>query len=109
MTTPFEHPSYLGRISRAPSAPALPSAVAEPAARFRQRRYGERACCCPAQPAVIVMLPPTDGRPHATDLLLCGHHFRRSRTGLLARGATLLDLDGYPLAADGWLLPTLTR
>jgi hypothetical protein len=50
------------------------------------------------------MLPPAEGRPHPTDLLFCGHHFRRSQTGLLAKGGGFLDLDGNRLAADGWLL-----
>ena len=110
MTPHFEHPSYLGRLSQAQSTPAQPSGVAEPSAQYQGKsRYCERACCCSAQPAVIVMLPPTDGRPHATDLLLCGHHCRQSRTALLAQGATFLDLDGYPLAADGWLLPATAR
>jgi len=55
------------------------------------------------------MLPPTDRRPRATDLLFCGHHFRQSRADLLAQGATFLDLDGYPLAAEGWLPPAAAR
>ena len=33
----------------------------------------------------------TTGRPHATELLLCGHHYRRSRRALAAAGATVLD------------------
>ena len=106
MTAPYEHPSYLGRMSRAKSTQAQPSGVAEPSASNRRTSpYCERACCCSAQAAVIVMLPPTDSRPHPTDLLLCGHHFRQSRTALLAKGAAFLDLDGAPLVVDGWLLP----
>jgi len=35
-----------------------------------------RACCCPARAVVRIILPPSAGRPHETDLLLCGHHFR---------------------------------
>jgi hypothetical protein len=33
----------------------------------------------------------TTGRPHATELLLCGHHYHRSRRALAAAGATVLD------------------
>jgi hypothetical protein len=109
MTPHFEHPSYLSRLSQTLSTTEQPSGVARSSAQYRQSRNCERACCCSAQTAVIVMLPPTKSRPHATDLLLCGHHFRQSRTGLLAKGATFLDLDGCPLAADGWLLPAPTR
>jgi hypothetical protein len=57
-------------------------------------RQAQRACCCPARPVVIVLIPPGDGRPHTTDLLLCGHHYRASRPALAAAGATVLSLDG---------------
>jgi hypothetical protein len=52
----------------------------------------ERACCCPSQPAVLVIMPPTADRPHETDLLLCGHHYRASCDALAAAGAVVLDL-----------------
>ncbi len=47
------------------------------------------ACCCPAMPVVRVVLPPTPVRPHPTDLLLCGHHYRVSRQRLAALDATV--------------------
>lgn len=46
-----------------------------------------RSCCCPARPAVLVVMPPVPARPHETDLLLCEHHFRVSRPALAAAGA----------------------
>jgi hypothetical protein len=52
------------------------------------------ACCCPAPPAVRVVLPPTHTRPHPTDLLLCGHHYRVSRQRLAALAATAEKLPG---------------
>lgn len=52
----------------------------------------DRACCCPSQPAVLVLLPPTSDRPHETDLLLCGHHYRSSQDALAAANAVVLDL-----------------
>ena len=67
-------------------------------------RLATRACCCPARPVVIVIMPPALGRPHRTDLLLCGHHYRASRHALAAAGASAFTLDGAPLAADTWLL-----
>lgn len=71
--------------------------------RHRQdRRYSERSCCCVAPPAVIVVVPPSAGRPLATELLLCGHHYRLSRRALAERGDTVLDLDGSPLADEDW-------
>jgi hypothetical protein len=53
-----------------------------------------RACCCSSRPAVIAIMPASPGRPHATELLLCGHHYRRSRRALAAAGATVLDPKG---------------
>jgi hypothetical protein len=51
----------------------------------------DRACCCPARPMVMVIIPPAAGRPHSTDLLLCGHHYRASAAALNAIGAAVLD------------------
>jgi len=56
-------------------------------------RATEGACCCPARPAVIALIPPGPGRAHRTELLLCMHHFRVSRQALLAAGANVVDLD----------------
>ena len=52
----------------------------------------DRACCCPARPVVRVIMPPIPGRPHAVDLLLCGHHYRISRQVLAGAGAAVYDL-----------------
>jgi hypothetical protein len=52
----------------------------------------ERACCCPSQPAVRVLMPPTAARPDETDLLLCGHHYRASPDALAAAGALAQQL-----------------
>jgi hypothetical protein len=60
------------------------------------------ASCCPAKPAVIAVILPRPGRNHPTDLLLCGHHYRVSRKGLAAAGATVLDLNGAPVVGDAW-------
>ncbi len=55
-----------------------------------------RACCCPALPAVRVVMPATPARPHPTDLLLCGHHYRMSRRTLAAMNATVHKLREGP-------------
>ena len=60
---------------------------------------GERACCCPARPAVRVILPSTSQRDHAVDLLFCDHHYRQSRTALAAAGALTFDAEGALLCA----------
>jgi hypothetical protein len=51
---------------------------------------------------VVAIMPPTAERPHDTDLLLCGHHYRASRRALLAFGATIFDLNGMPVTSDLW-------
>ena len=60
----------------------------------------DRACCCPARPVVIVIMPPAPGRPNPVDLLLCGHHFRVSQAALTAAGAAVYD-DTGALVAGG--------
>lgn len=50
------------------------------------------ACCCPANPVVRAVMPATGARPHETELLLCGHHYRVSRQALAAAGATVTEL-----------------
>jgi hypothetical protein len=51
---------------------------------------------------VVAFIPASPGRPRQTDLLLCGHHYRASRQALAAAGATVVDLDGMPVADNHW-------
>jgi hypothetical protein len=51
---------------------------------------------------VIVVVPPRGQRLTATDLLLCGHHYRVSKAALAASGATILDMRGDALEGDDW-------
>jgi len=102
----FEHPSYQGQHGPVTSHVEERTVTPEPAAIYTpSRRYSNRACCCPARPAVIAVMPAANGRRAATELLLCGHHYRQSRQALTAKGAALLDVMGYPLAADTWPEP----
>jgi hypothetical protein len=48
------------------------------------------------------VLPPTADRPSETDLLFCGHHYRKLRPTLAAQGATILDISGHPLTVGEW-------
>jgi hypothetical protein len=50
-----------------------------------------QADCCIAAAAYLIVLPATPGRPHATELMLCGHHFRTSRDALRKANATAFD------------------
>ena len=65
--------------------------------RFTDPSIPSRSCCCPARPAMKVVMPPTAGRAHPVDLWLCGHHFRASLPALLAAGARVED---YTLTTD---------
>lgn len=60
----------------------------------------DRACCCPALPAVVVIVPPGPGRLQETDLLLCRHHFRASQEALAAIGAVVFDPGDIPEAPE---------
>jgi hypothetical protein len=69
----------------------------------------DRACCCPAQPVVRVIMPPTGTRRHSVDLLLCGHHYRVSRLALTAARARIENLPGKADAAEAALLEPVHR
>jgi hypothetical protein len=103
MAMSFQHPSYLGRLSRTSKAADEQAATPEAIALYEpQARYSKRACCCPAAPAVIAVIPPGNGRHADTELLLCGHHYRQSRRALIAMGVTLTDVRGYLLTPTNW-------
>jgi hypothetical protein len=99
MTVNFMHPST-SRRDIPPPVPHDPAGPASGSFDWRAASRAGRACCCIARPAVIVLIPPTADRPHQTDLLLCGHHYRTSKQALAAANATVLDLNGVPLAAS---------
>ena len=52
----------------------------------------DQACCCVARAVIRVVMPQAPGRPHETELLLCGHHYRASRAALLASHARVEEL-----------------
>jgi hypothetical protein len=95
MNSKYLHPSYAGRVSEPTErTSAEPSA---PGLDLRALRLAGRSCCCTARPAVVVLMPPSAGRPHATDLLMCMHHYMASRERLAAAGATVADATGQIL------------
>lgn len=71
-------------------AGAMPEELQE--RRFTDPSVPSRACCCPARPAVKVIMPPAPGRPHSVDLWLCMHHYRASIATLCAEHAVVEDL-----------------
>ena len=60
-------------------------------------RQANRSCCCIARPSIVIVLQPTQDRPHPTEVLLCGHHFDHSRSTLLASRALAFSLEGEHL------------
>jgi hypothetical protein len=68
---------------------------------WRAVQRADHACCCPARPIVIAIMPPSADRPHQTELLLCSHHHHVSQQALRAAGATIVDIKGTPIAAVG--------
>jgi len=84
------------RASQAPSAaPPFGAAPAGPPPL-------DRACCCVARAVVRVVMPPAPGRPHDTELLLCGHHYRVSRDALATAHARVEELGGGACGAAAW-------
>ena len=96
MTTSFLHTQATRRSGSSETKP--PKSAAQ-LIDWHALRMADRACCCPARPAVIAVMPSTASRPHPTDLLLCGHHYRVSRQALAAAGAAVFSPDGRPVDA----------
>lgn len=63
----------------------------------------DRACCCPAEPVVRVVLPPSPTRAQTTDLLLCARHYRISRHAFIAAEAAICELPGISGDVAEWI------
>ena len=98
MNTSFLYPSA-GNDDEAARRPAGDAASVSD----DQADMAGHACCCPAPAMVRVVMPPTAARPHETDLLLCGHHYRVSRRTLAAAHATVLELPWTPRDTAAWI------
>jgi hypothetical protein len=94
MNARFKHPSAETHEAAASPAPGVTASSAVLAGR---------ACCCAGRAAVQVTMPPTQARPHETDLLLCGHHYRISRCALEAARAVVRELPGTPDDVAAWI------
>jgi hypothetical protein len=69
----------------------------------------DQACCCVARAVVRVVMPLTPDRPHQTELLLCGHHYRVSRASLVAASAQVEELPGVAADDTAWFHDDRTR
>jgi hypothetical protein len=88
-------------IGDRPSAAAMPAPKATTGSEIHVQAtiWSGQACCCPAKPAVLVIMPPSANRTQPTELLLCWHHYRSSQRSLAAAHATA-HLTDSTLAAD---------
>jgi hypothetical protein len=104
MSPELQHPSQTGRGTSLAEPPRQPghSQPSVDLIDWPAARRADRACCCTAGPVVIAVVPPARGRPHQTDLLFCGHHYRVSRQSLTAAGAVMVDMAGDQLDPDEW-------
>lgn len=86
------------------SAAAMPTSnvTTESATHVQTDIWSGRACCCPGKPAVLVIMPPTAGRPQPTELLLCWQHYIVSQRSLAAARATAHLADSTPAADTPW-------
>jgi hypothetical protein len=91
------HPSARKNDAAVRSDPGAATPAAPPAG------LPGRACCCPAKAAVRVVMPPAQGRPGETDLLLCGHHYLVSRRALSAARASVRELPGTSPDVASWI------
>ena len=83
-----------------PPAPAGPLDTGAPAGPMTSP--GDQACCCVARAVVRVIMPAAAGRPHETELLLCGHHYRAARAALSAGHAQVEELRSSSAASGTW-------
>jgi hypothetical protein len=88
MATNFLHPSYADRIDIRRPEPVQdpPDSLHPQPVSLRALRTADRACCCPAKPAVMALMTAAPHRPHQIELLFCAHHYRSARIGLAAAG-----------------------
>ena len=95
-------------LAQHPVACSDPAGNQRPAATaaidWRMLKTAGRACCCPAKPVVVAVMPPAPGRDHPTDLLLCAHHYRASRVALDRAGAAVFDDAGRQVMPPAGLL-----
>ena len=64
-------------------------AAAEADAWITRIALAERACCCPAKPSTVEIMPSASDRSEPIDLMLCGHHYRIYEAGLQTAEAVL--------------------
>jgi hypothetical protein len=88
--------------SRPPAPAGLPDAATEGGPVRQDSSAGDQACCCVARAVVRVIMPPAEGRPHETELLLCGHHYRVSCAALSAAHARVEELRYSSAAPETW-------
>ncbi|HLX51669.1 MAG TPA: hypothetical protein VKS82_25360 [Streptosporangiaceae bacterium] len=64
-------------------------ALVEEALWIVRLELAPRACCCPAKPSVVAIMPSGADRAVPADLLLCSVHYREAAGGLRDAGAVV--------------------
>jgi len=85
----FGYSAIFRRATSSGAARPQPQVPADPDSWIKSLIAAERACCCPAKPTTVAVLPARHGQSEPTDLLLCNHHYRNAKTGLAAVGAAI--------------------
>ncbi|HTP16412.1 MAG TPA: hypothetical protein VMK13_11310 [Streptosporangiaceae bacterium] len=86
----------LPQAGQAPRRPGAEERAADAAQWIARLKAAQRACCCPAKPFMVALLPPRPGGTELVDIFLCGHHGRICRESLAAAGARLHQLPDVP-------------
>ena len=61
-------------------------------------RPSSGSCCCPGKPAFQAVLPPNQDLKAPVEIVLCAHHYRRSRSLLDRIGGAIYDCAGRAVA-----------
>lgn len=86
------NPSTAPQVAPQSERPPGQLGVADAAEWFTRLQVAERACCCPARPVMVALLPPPQDGTELVEVFLCGHHGRRSQASLAAAGALVYQL-----------------
>ncbi|HET9173521.1 MAG TPA: hypothetical protein VFN97_29095 [Actinospica sp.] len=86
------------------SQPPIESTIADAWRPLKPLSTKQPACCCPASPAVRVLIPFRCAEVEVAELLLCNHHYRQGVVPLKRIGAVVFDASGALIMPRTWRL-----